>query len=242
MTGSKISVITDDLCAADIVKSHYRTASVFKKYGIEYCCGGKWPLKLVCETQSIDCEKLMNELQEVSRLVFVPASLPYNEWKTEFLTDYIINVHHRYLRDSLPQIRDQISRFVDEHKKKYPQLAEFIVLFPGPHHPGSSFNLAYLVERNPFLSTPFRIIVKAIESLGQIDRSVDIQDIVLAVFSNRKISVFSRGRHKPTFRHGMRLFDENRWSLAPEEPLFLFLASFNRARQACYEEKQKHHF
>ncbi|HRX92715.1 MAG TPA: DUF542 domain-containing protein, partial [Chitinophagaceae bacterium] len=124
MTGSKISVITDDLCAADIVKSHYRTASVFKKYGIEYCCGGKWPLKLVCETQSIDCEKLMNELQEVSRLVFVPASLPYNEWKTEFLTDYIINVHHRYLRDSLPQIRDQISRFVDEHKKKYPQLAE----------------------------------------------------------------------------------------------------------------------
>ena len=79
MTGSKISVITDDLCAADIVKSHYRTASVFKKYGIEYCCGGKWPLKLVCETQGINCEKLIEELQEVSRLVFVPASLPYHE-------------------------------------------------------------------------------------------------------------------------------------------------------------------
>lgn len=124
MAGSKISVITDDLCAADIVKNHYRTASVFKKYGIEYCCGGKWPLKLVCETQAIDCGQLLQELNEVSRLVFVPASLPYHEWKTEFLTDYIINVHHRYLKDSLSPIREQITRFVDEHKKKYPQLAE----------------------------------------------------------------------------------------------------------------------
>ena len=32
---------------SDMVKRDYRTASVFKKYDIEFCCGGKWPLETV---------------------------------------------------------------------------------------------------------------------------------------------------------------------------------------------------
>ncbi len=121
--------ITENSCAADIVKQHYATASVFKKYGIEYCCGGKWPLKLVCDTREIDKEDLILELQKASRSISIPATLPFENWKIDFLTDYIINVHHQYLRQSLPIISEQLGRFVSEHQNKYPPLTELEAQF-----------------------------------------------------------------------------------------------------------------
>lgn len=108
----------------EIIKKYYRAASVFKKYGIEYCCGGKWPLKMVCEMKGLDTGDLLQEIKEAARTITIPSSLPYREWKIDFLTDYITNIHHEYLRQSLPAIGDQLSHFVAEHKKKYPALAE----------------------------------------------------------------------------------------------------------------------
>ncbi|MEQ1675202.1 MAG: DUF542 domain-containing protein [Chitinophagaceae bacterium] len=116
--------ITEDSCAADIVKQHYRTATVFKKYGIEFCCGGKWPLKLICETKELNKEELLFELQKASRNISISGALPFENWKIDFLTEYITNVHHEYLRQSLPAISEQLRQFVSEHSKKYPQLVE----------------------------------------------------------------------------------------------------------------------
>lgn len=118
------TVINENACAADIVKEHYRTASVFRKYAIEYCCGARWPLKMVLETQQLNTEQVLAELEAACRQVTIPASLPYDTWSMDFLTEYIINIHHAYLRKSLPVIKDQVTRFVEEHRKKYPYLSE----------------------------------------------------------------------------------------------------------------------
>lgn len=124
MIKSYTNGITVDTCPADIVKQYYQTAAVFRGHGIEYCCGGKWPLKLVCETKDIDPEKLIEELHMAARNITVAGTLPFGNWKIDFLTDYIINVHHEYLRKSLPLISEQLKKFVSEHTKKYPQLPE----------------------------------------------------------------------------------------------------------------------
>lgn len=117
---------------ADIVKDNYKTAAVFRKYGIEYCCGGKWPLKLICENHQIDQEVLVTELKSAARQISISGSLPFDSWKIDFLTDYIVNVHHQYLRQALPALKDQLQKFVTEHVKKYPHLSaletEFRVL------------------------------------------------------------------------------------------------------------------
>lgn len=118
------TVINENSCAADIVKEHYRTATVFRKYNIEYCCGARWPLKMVLESHKLDETLVMAELKEASRIVRIPASLPFNTWSVDFLTDYIINIHHEYLRRSLSAINDHVTHFVEEHRKKYPYLDE----------------------------------------------------------------------------------------------------------------------
>jgi regulator of cell morphogenesis and NO signaling len=113
----------------DIVTHDYRTAEVFRKYGIEYCCGGKWPLEMVCATKDINIKVLTKELEDATRTVQVPNSLPFNEWNIDFLTDYIVYVHHHYLKNQLPEIKAMLLRFAEEHRKKYTYLPELEKIF-----------------------------------------------------------------------------------------------------------------
>ena len=43
-----------DKTISEIVREDYRTADVFKKYGINYCCGGNTTLEEVCKLQNIN--------------------------------------------------------------------------------------------------------------------------------------------------------------------------------------------
>jgi regulator of cell morphogenesis and NO signaling len=115
----------------DIVKNDYRTADVFRRYGIEYCCGGKWPLEMVCATNDIDINNLIRELEEATRTVQVPNTLPFRDWNIDFLTDYIVHVHHQYLKNQLPVIRENLHKFSEEHRKKYTYLPHLEKIFSG---------------------------------------------------------------------------------------------------------------
>jgi regulator of cell morphogenesis and NO signaling len=116
--------IDSNLCAAEIVRSDYRTAEVFNRYGIEFCCGIKFPLKMICENKGIEYDELETELIKSRRQISISNQLNFEDWKIDFLTDYIINVHHEYLRKSLPVMENQLKKFIAEHQKKYPYLGE----------------------------------------------------------------------------------------------------------------------
>jgi regulator of cell morphogenesis and NO signaling len=113
-----------ELTVAEIVAKDYRTADVFRKYGIEFCCGGKLPLKTACEAKGVNLQKLTRELEEVTRNVQIPGNFNFNDWDIDFLTDYLVNVHHYYLRKNLPQLQDHLERFAEGHRKKYPYVDE----------------------------------------------------------------------------------------------------------------------
>ena len=121
--------IHEDAFAGTIVRKYYRTAEVFKQYGIEYCCGAKWPLKMLCEVKGLDIDSLLVDLQRASRVIEIHHALPFEDWKIDFLTDYIINVHHQYLKQSLPALKTALQKFVTEHENKYPQYAALLSAF-----------------------------------------------------------------------------------------------------------------
>src|SRR5436189_2464492 len=84
--------------AANIVRQYYQTADVFRKYEIEYCCGGNWPLEMVCSNKGLAFDRLKKELEEICRVVQLPAAINYEGWNTDFLISYIINIHHQFLK------------------------------------------------------------------------------------------------------------------------------------------------
>jgi regulator of cell morphogenesis and NO signaling len=123
------SVQFANITVANIVREDYRTAEVFKKYGISYCCGGNISLKDSCEKARLDYEQLIEELQAATKDISVPNSLNFAAWKTEFLVDYIINVHHGYLNQVLPALEGHLFSFVESHKNKFPEFSELIEVF-----------------------------------------------------------------------------------------------------------------
>jgi regulator of cell morphogenesis and NO signaling len=122
-------VIERNAVINDIVKQNHHTATVFRKYGIEYCCGGKWPLEIVCMTKGLEFEQLKKELELASRVIQLPPMLAFEKWNMDFLTNYIINVHHQYLKDTMPDTGEILKHFADEHVKKYPYMQAVTELF-----------------------------------------------------------------------------------------------------------------
>ena len=108
----------------DIVTHDYRTADVFRKYHIDFCCGGKWPLDVVCQNKELDTDNVVKELQHVVMQASSNAAIDFDSWDLDFLSDYILNVHHRYLNKALPEIKEQTTKFLDGHRKKFPELEE----------------------------------------------------------------------------------------------------------------------
>lgn len=106
----------------DIVTHDYRTAAVFRKYDIDFCCGGKWPLELVCENKNLKTADVISDLKKVIRQTSSNAAIDFDNWEIDFLADYILHVHHRYLEKALPEIKEQTTKFLDGHRKKFPEL------------------------------------------------------------------------------------------------------------------------
>ncbi len=106
-----------------IAAKDLRKAKIFKKYGLDFCCGGKKTVKEACSEKGLDVTRIEQELQQADK---VPSSrpLPYGDWSLDFLADYIVNTHHSYIRKNLPDIRSYASKVMKVHGSRHPELLQ----------------------------------------------------------------------------------------------------------------------
>jgi regulator of cell morphogenesis and NO signaling len=128
MSSKSTPVIDPKALVSDIVKQDYRTAAVFLKFGIEYCCAAKWPLQVVCETKNLEFEEVQKALEHSTRTIYFPSTIRFEEWENDFLIDFIINVHHHYLKKSLPFITGQLAEFAAHHQNKFAVLSKLVAV------------------------------------------------------------------------------------------------------------------
>lgn len=112
----------------EIVAGDFRKAEVFKKFNIDFCCGGKKTLSQVCKDKNIDQNQLQSELEKLDAQT-VGASQNYNDWSLDFLTDYIINTHHKYVKNSLPVILEYTMKVAKVHGPEHPEAVTIYNLF-----------------------------------------------------------------------------------------------------------------
>lgn len=110
-----------DETLGQIAAKDLRKAQVFKKYGLDFCCGGKKTVKEACAEKGLDVTRVEKELQQAGTL---PAlrPLPYGDWSLDFLADYIVNTHHSYVRKNLPDIKAYASKVMKVHGAQHPEL------------------------------------------------------------------------------------------------------------------------
>lgn len=118
---SKKGTNETDETLGELVAKDLRKAQVFKKYGLDFCCGGKKTVKQACAEKGIDVTKVEQELQQADKLL-ASRPLPYNEWSLSFLADYIVNTHHSYVKKTLPELRGYASKVARVHGGRHPEL------------------------------------------------------------------------------------------------------------------------
>jgi len=111
----------NDETLGEIAAKDLRKAQIFKKYGLDFCCGGKKTVKEACQEKGLDATKIEQELQQADTL---PSNrpLPYNEWSLDFLADYIVQTHHSYVKKNLPDIKAYADKVARVHGSRHNEL------------------------------------------------------------------------------------------------------------------------
>ncbi len=119
---------TADKTIGEFVAEDYRTAEVFEKYGIDFCCGGNVALSAICQRQGIDPAVLLREIEAAKREP-MERSQNFAAWELPFLADYIVAVHHAYIKDNAGQIALYARKVAEVHGSRHPEVEEIAAIF-----------------------------------------------------------------------------------------------------------------
>lgn len=111
----------ENLPIGEIVADDFRTSSVFTDFGIDFCCGGKQSVQDACDELGIDVLILKGKVDEVKEAP-LNQMLNFKDWEPGFLIDYIKNVHHTYVRKTLPELLFYTDKIANVHGEKHPEL------------------------------------------------------------------------------------------------------------------------
>lgn len=103
------------------VANDYRTASVFQKYGIDFCCKGGKTIDEVCESKKINPGQLLTELADVSGQSYSQVT-DFKSWPLDLLADYIEKKHHRYILQTTPSLKQFLDKLCKVHGSNHPEL------------------------------------------------------------------------------------------------------------------------
>lgn len=105
-----------------IAAKDIRKAEVLKQLGVDFCCGGKQTLKEAAHSVGLDEIELRRRLNQSEELPIAGPPLNFKDWDIDFLSDYIKNVHHRYVREKGPIIQELAHKVADVHAQQHPEL------------------------------------------------------------------------------------------------------------------------
>ncbi len=116
------------LTLSQIVAKDHHAAAVFEKHNLDFCCKGNKSLGEACKEKGINADEILSELQN-SNASKDDNGLRFNDWELDFLTDYIVNNHHQYVRNAIPIISAHAEKVAQVHGKRHPETIEINKIF-----------------------------------------------------------------------------------------------------------------
>lgn len=105
----------------ELVAADYRKAEVFRKFGLDFCCGGKKSVEQACREKGLDVHAVKKELAGLDNPGGEKGQ-DFDQWTLDNLVDYIVDNHHRYVNESLPILYELTQKVVRVHGERHPEL------------------------------------------------------------------------------------------------------------------------
>lgn len=96
---------------------------VFRKYDLDFCCGGKRSLEDACMQRGLQPRQILSEIENTTS-IGENFPLHINQWSTGLLIDFIVENYHAYVRNSIPVVTELVDRICLVHGADYPFLLE----------------------------------------------------------------------------------------------------------------------
>lgn len=133
----------------EIVANNFKTAAIFKKYHIDFCCKGNLTLEDVCLEKGFQIQTIKQALEETSQTK-THENIDFNSWDLELLCMYIEKIHHRYVEEKTSVILSFLDKTTKVHSNKHPELLEIRKLFTE-----SAIALSKHIKKEELILFPF---------------------------------------------------------------------------------------
>ncbi len=118
----------DKLSVGEIVSNDFRASTIFKNAGIDFCCGGNQLIGEACEEKGIEKDNLIKEIISLENEPISPT-LNFKTWEPGFLCDYIVNTHHKFVVEKMPELTFYTNKIATVHGEHHPELVKVADLF-----------------------------------------------------------------------------------------------------------------
>ena len=124
--------ITSKRIVGDIVADNYKTAEIFKKYHIDFCCGGQQTIEEACDKETISDANAKTLIQSVNEFFDQKENrqaIDYRNWPLDDLIDHIETKHHGYVEAKIPVINEYLDKIESAHGKRHLELSKINAIF-----------------------------------------------------------------------------------------------------------------
>ncbi len=115
----------------ELVAENPRRARVCERFGIDYCCGGKVPLREACAAGGIDVEQIVQALAQADAGAATAGGTDWRSASLAELSANIVDTHHAYLRRELPRLAQMTAKVREVHEARHPELQEVQEVYVG---------------------------------------------------------------------------------------------------------------
>ncbi|NAW51909.1 iron-sulfur cluster repair di-iron protein [Elizabethkingia argentiflava] len=110
-----------------MVAEDFRTAAIFKKYEIDFCCKGSRTIKEACEKNGVDEYLIYTEIEGLPK--DKSTDFDFTFWPLDLLADYIEKTHHQYVEEKTLVLQSFLDKLCKVHGHAHPELLDVRELF-----------------------------------------------------------------------------------------------------------------
>lgn len=116
------TVIDPQATIGSIALAEPTTITVFERLKLDYCCGGSRPLAEACAEKHLALHEVLAQLEAAP----LAGASQLRDLTAEPLAEVItviVNTHHAYVRNQLPQLLTMAAKVVARHGAAHPEVA-----------------------------------------------------------------------------------------------------------------------
>lgn len=149
----------------EYVAKDFRTAAIFSKYGIDFCCKGNRTIEEACENKNINSDEIKEKINTVLTSKN-DNNIDFKSWPLDLLADYIEKTHHRYVEEKSQELIPFLNKLCKVHGSTHPELFEVTKLFTE-----CAGELAQHMKKEELILFPFiKKMVKATQTGAAIEQ------------------------------------------------------------------------